>query len=402
MVSAKPHHMTTPAALQGQPCSRLGPRTHALWCICKTTRHVSGEFLRSASLGSRSASLGSRVVTRSDGRCARTHRQPTFERAAIFLFVVFFSALPASVSQAQTAKPDDSADAATARKKEARERFLHGLELAKDGDCKFAVVEFETSYALYPRPNTLYNVAQCRQTLHDYPRAVAAYNKYLAVAPPDAADRPAVQATLLALNKQIGRLTITSNVSGRLSLDGKEVGSFPGTLVLPAGSHRLKFQSQGHTGESRVVEVAGESKQTIQVTLEPVRQRRAPVRKEFQPEPADNGLSQAFFWTGLGATVAAAAGGTYFGLKAQSLRDDAQGLDPRLSRTDEREKINQTALTADLLFVGAGVLGASTAVLYFFTDWSSKEASPSADHARAELRPSFAPQGASLTLQGSF
>ena len=61
------------------------------------------------------------------------------------------------------------------------------------------------------RPNTLYNIARCQEQLNRYDLAIRYYEQYLSVAPPDAEDRPTVEATMRSLRNLLGVIVVTSN-----------------------------------------------------------------------------------------------------------------------------------------------------------------------------------------------
>ena len=61
-------------------------------------------------------------------------------------------------------------------------RILSPVELARAENCEGAITEFEASYALAQRPNTLYNIARCQEQLNRYDLAIRYYEQYLSVA----------------------------------------------------------------------------------------------------------------------------------------------------------------------------------------------------------------------------
>ena len=79
---------------------------------------------------------------------------------------------------------------------QAKQHFRQGVAFAESGNCDGAVVEFEAAYKMIPRPNALYNIAQCQERLFRYDLAVQYYERYLREAPPEAEDRAAVSAAL--------------------------------------------------------------------------------------------------------------------------------------------------------------------------------------------------------------
>ncbi|QQR91400.1 MAG: PEGA domain-containing protein [Myxococcales bacterium] len=314
--------------------------------------------------------------------------------------------LQVSLAFAQSAETSDPG------KDEARTRFKQGVALARSGNCEGATAEFEASYALYQRPNTLYNIAQCQETLFRYDRAVEYYEKFLAIAAPDDPDRPAVEATMRSLQNLLARVEVQSNLQGDVWIGDRKIGVAPGTVLLPAGRHVLEVRRDGYLPARREIQAAG--RQTLSVSVElkqsisgtPAQSDEAPRHKlttTVTHEEDSGGLSPAFFWGALGATLISAGVGTFFGLQALSLKSDADNIDPRLSRTNEKSDIDNTALMADVFFVGAAAFAASSVVLFILTDWEGgskrKERMMSAE--AASVTPWFSAQSAGLSLKGA-
>ena len=118
---------------------------------------------------------------------------------------------PAAAPEAPVAEPAEAVEApaeavpADPDMEEAISRFRQGLTLARAGNCVGAIAELQVSLRLMERPNTLFNIARCQEELFRYDLAVAAYERYMAIAPSDAPDRGAVQGTMRQLRNQIGR-----------------------------------------------------------------------------------------------------------------------------------------------------------------------------------------------------
>ncbi len=100
-----------------------------------------------------------------------------------------------------------------------------------------AAVLAAVSYALVPRPNTLYNIAQCQERLNRYDLAILYYEQYLNLAPADAEDRPTVEASMRALRNLLGIIVVASNVAAEVWVGGRVVGVAPGEVPIPGGRH---------------------------------------------------------------------------------------------------------------------------------------------------------------------
>lgn len=111
----------------------------------------------------------------------------------------------------------------------------------------------------------------------------------------------------------------------------------------------------------------------------------------------DDGLDPTLFWVGATLTVGTAAAATVFGLQAQSKRDDAEAIDPRLSRDAQIEEIQTASRTADILFGTAVAFGVATVIAAVFTDWGDDGSEPS----HVSVAPALGPTAIGVTIEGA-
>jgi hypothetical protein len=112
---------------------------------------------------------------------------------------VLVTALTISSSPPVSAKPragDPIVD-------EARRHYELGAALYKASRFAEALREFEAGYALTPRPLFLVNIAQAHRHLGQLEEAAAAFEKFLAVAPPDDPDRGQAKETLALIRREL-------------------------------------------------------------------------------------------------------------------------------------------------------------------------------------------------------
>src|SRR5262245_643202 len=74
---------------------------------------------------------------------------------------------------------DASSDASDDAVKQARDRFLRGVELYKEGSYDAALAEFTRAYELVPNYRVLFNIAQVQVERHDYAAALRFFADYL-------------------------------------------------------------------------------------------------------------------------------------------------------------------------------------------------------------------------------
>jgi PEGA domain len=292
--------------------------------------------------------------------------------------------------------PSEEVQASPEVLENAKRHFRQGVAFASAGNCGGAIVEFEAAYNLIPRPNALYNIAQCQERLFRYDLAISYYERYLKEAPADAADRPAVEAALKTLGNLLGVLHIKCNVKAEVWIDDRLGGSAPGDVYVPAGGHSLEVRAEGYMPKKTEVRLVGREEVTLSIELEKA-QTTVNVTET-------TGITPTLFWIGASATVISAGIGGAFALQVGSLYDDAKqtpAVSP--SRVTQKKDIESAELTADIFFLTAGVLAIGTTIIAFMTEWDEPASShtPATDtQARVQLTPAMAPGYAGLSLRG--
>jgi tetratricopeptide (TPR) repeat protein len=246
---------------------------------------------------------------------------------------------------------------------EARARFEQGISLADAGNCSGAIAEFNASLAIAPRPNTLFNIARCQETLNRYDLAIRAYEQYLELAPADDPDRATVEATMRQLRNLLGTIHVASNVPAEVWLADRVVGDAPGDVLVPGGRHVIELRAEGRIPDRHEVEVSARGEATVEFEL-----RAAETHETTNIHYDAPPLPLAVTVATIGVAVATVAVGIGFGVNALVLSDEARALDPRLPR--DLGAISDSALYADILYVAGGVLGATAIAMAFLTDWS--------------------------------
>ena len=256
---------------------------------------------------------------------------------------------------------DDSAEAM-----EARRRFRQGLELARNGNCQDAIVEFRAALEHVRRPEAIYNLAQCQEQLHRYDLALAGYREFLEVARPGDPDRTAVEATVRLLERLLATLAITTNVPAEVWVDGYHVGDAPGNVLVPSESGSVELRAEGFFTVRREVELTGGQQLDLQVTLAPVdsggNQRHSPSR-----------LHPAYFWVGVSGALLSAAIATGLGSWALAMRNDVRETDPRLRTFEQIDRIDRVALLTDVFWGITGALAITAIILGVMTEWRDRE-----------------------------
>jgi hypothetical protein len=215
--------------------------------------------------------LGSRHVTSSRG--------VQLARCLVVLCALSFAWSRAAHAQREPAASEIAA---------ARQEFVVGVEAAREGRWDVALKDFERSYALYPHPQTLFNVASARRQLGKLVSAAEAYRKYLH-APPSDTDpdsRAQAEAALLQIEPALPQIAVHApglQPGDELLLDGAALSHSALELTLPVdpGAHLLLVRRDRVELTRR--EFSVEPKSKLDLTLEvPASQMAATVATPAQ------------------------------------------------------------------------------------------------------------------------
>jgi tetratricopeptide (TPR) repeat protein len=190
------------------------------------------------------------------------------------------------VAQAQKARTGEDLDLAKAH-------FRTGEIYYEKGRYPDAAREFEEAYRLSNRAELLYNMGKAYDGDGDAARALGAYRRFLENVK-GSSDRPWVEGRVGQLRKVVGRLTVTSNVTGAaVKVDGKEVGLTPLSDVIDVnpGTHEVALTHEGHaTFKKSVIAAPGseipvqaEMTSLVKVIRVEVEQKDKPAYKKWWP-----------------------------------------------------------------------------------------------------------------------
>lgn len=163
-------------------------------------------------------------------------------------------------------------DADGERLAKAREHFVRGLALARQGDWNAALDRFLESRKLHPTRASLANVAVSRYNLRRYVEALEAYEElnHSADDRVPAQEKQKIRAIVAQLRSLVGEVLVTSNVSEpNIRIDGRDQGSLPAKtpLRVDPGPHRLSVSKPGYLSIEREFTVASGQSKEIDVTL---------------------------------------------------------------------------------------------------------------------------------------
>jgi len=205
---------------------------------------------------------------------------------------------PTSPSPPQPAPSGDDVDIAKAH-------FNTGQTYYEHGRFEDAAREFEEAYRLSGKAPLLYNCGKSYDGSNDFARALDAYQRFLAAAPPDNPDRDFSQKRVEMLQTLVGKVTLDGAVAGSaVTLDGKSVGPAPlaAALVVNPGRHQLTLTHDGYATWKSAVDVGvGGSTTVVARQLESVKvvtvvghEKEVPVYKKW------------WLWTAVGGALVVA------------------------------------------------------------------------------------------------
>jgi hypothetical protein len=287
-------------------------------------------------------------------------------RPAVFAFVMVGLCSP------QEAIAQGGADDKTAS--EASRAFAKASRLFKERKFVNAVAAFELAYRLRPHFMVQCSIARCYQNMNDMLKAAEHYQRCLDEGGKDTAMAKRVRASLKSVKAQITWVDVQSpGRGGTIYVDGKAQGEAPRKIGINPGTHVIEVRRSGaKTASSTIKTLGGEERELVLIPLdlkptgEEVPDKPTPSGEE---PPARRGLSQVWFWTGVGVTAALAIVTTVMGVQTLNARTEYND-NPTQEGADT---FDQRRLLTNV-FLGLTVAAAGgTTVLYFFTDFRGKE-----------------------------
>lgn len=284
---------------------------------------------------------------------------------------------------------------------EARARVARGEALFARGNFDAALVEFQQAYdVIGEHPNRyliLYNIGQCHERSFRYDQALRFYRQYLEEGGEQAEGREEVEQAIARLEALLASVRIDVDVDqAEVWVDERLVGTAPGTVRIPGGSHTVEVRAPGHLPSRQEVQVPAGGEVDMSFSMEPLPER-------FR------GLHRAYFWASAGTAAASLVVGLALGVVA--FRQHSE-VDRRLG--DEREqwtvtqadidRIGTLALAADVFFAASALFTAGAVVFGLLADWGRDDQDEAATARRGSLRLGAAASGhgGSVVLGGWF
>jgi hypothetical protein len=284
------------------------------------------------------------------------------------------------------------ADPLTGRAADAEAIIKHGVDLRKRGEDEAALREFQRAYDLAPTPRASAQMGLAEQALGRWPDSETHLDKALAARedPWIAKNRAVLEESLRVVHSRVARLAVSGEPAGaEVRVDGRLLGTLPlrAPMRLLPGPARVEVRSSGYVTASMTVSLAAGEVTPLEIKLE--REGAAPAPSSLvvsrpAPTPVESppsdGKRMAARLTLVATGVALAVGGAGFAYGETKMRDakedgctkrsDGVVFGPGDVMGDQHctslyESGSSGRRLGTIGLVGAGVLGVTSALLYF-------------------------------------
>ncbi|MCK6531669.1 MAG: hypothetical protein L6Q84_01755 [Polyangiaceae bacterium] len=239
-------------------------------------------------------------------------------------------------------------------------------------DFAGAAAAFEEAYRVKPHPATKYNAALAWEKANELARAADAFESALASDGLDEGRAKAARSRLATLKPMLGYVFVEKPIGATLSVAHVADAPIPTRFHLPPGTHKLVIKRRD--GSQAEHEVALKAGGTTTVALDgadltaPAKgpapappaaplppSRVAPDAAAPRPKKSAGCARCTWGWVALGAGVAAAGAGTYFGVRTLAAKGDFDDSDK--TDADAHDRAVQSRTFANVAFGVAAVAG---------------------------------------------
>ena len=289
------------------------------------------------------------------------------------------------------------AGASDAIRQKAEQHFAKGVTAMQKKDWASAYQAFDESFALRASHDTAANLAQAAFKLNRFAVAAQPFSVALRMMPTSEPPKrkAAVERAFEEAKKEVTAVSVTVEpADARVLVDGTPQPL--DAVFLEPGEHTIEARAAGFEAKrEQVVAVKGGERQLafrLQKLAAPGggeggaapvpdggQQPRPPEGAAGGDKPDDSSTKTTVLIAGAGLTVLSLGVGIGFGLDSRAATDDAEALSSKLgangcsgstsgadcaSLQEKRDRANRNANIATIGFVGTGVFGAATAVIW--------------------------------------
>jgi hypothetical protein len=161
------------------------------------------------------------------------------------------------------------------RKRDAKDRFLRGIELTQAEKWDAALAEFLASRDLYPTKVALKNAAIALRQLGRHAEALEMYRELQRefTSSIDPKEKKELDEAMAQVRENVGEIDVESDQKeSTVVIDGQQRGTTPlsDPILVTAGTHSVRIAKEGfETFEAQVL-VAGKQRKLVKAKLEPL------------------------------------------------------------------------------------------------------------------------------------
>jgi hypothetical protein len=259
----------------------------------------------------------------------------------------------------------------------AAQAFAAATKHFQKKDYVRAIAEFQRAYKLRPHHQVQCSIARCYENLNQVVEAAEHYRRCLREGAEQTAIGPRIQASLKAVEARISWVDVVGSEGGTLYVDGLPSGLTPRRQALNPGRHVLEVRRDGWRTARAVVETLGGDERSLTLQTEKLSEPAVvkpevtpataptPTPEPEPPRPGRRHLSQAWFWTTAGLSVALAGAAIALGVLSVNARSDYEANPTK----EGLDRFLQRRMITNVLWGVAGAAAVSGTVLFFFTDF---------------------------------
>jgi tetratricopeptide (TPR) repeat protein len=201
---------------------------------------------------------------------------------------------------------------------EAKALFEKGVAAFSAGTYKDALVYFQQSFKINPKPKVLFNIAMCYRAMEQFKESVESLKQYLSQGGKSLPKKKVkeVNELIMEMESSLAQVTVIVNENGATILvDSQEAGIAPlqDILVVNPGTHDIEATKEGFFTAKQTIEISGGKNEVVSLTLVPKL-----AAKQETPSAVDDEAGKAkkkkmktiLLWSLVGVAVAGAGATT--------------------------------------------------------------------------------------------
>lgn len=169
---------------------------------------------------------------------------------------------------------EKEAKAAKGENQDAKALFEKGVAAFSAGTYKDALVYFQQSYKINPKPKVLFNMAMCYRAMSQFKESVETFKQYLSQGGKSLPKKKIkeVNELIMEMESSLAQVTVIVNENGATILvDSQEAGIAPlqEILVVNPGTHDIEAIKEGFFTAKQTIEIKGGKNEVVSLTLVP-------------------------------------------------------------------------------------------------------------------------------------